>query len=148
MGKELGHSGPHRVGQHEITAFARATGDHQWIHVDPARAEAGPFGTTIAHGYYLLAVMPTLLAQIYRIDGVGAVINTGVDGLRFHRPVPVGSVIRARARLVAMHTHRRGVADISIGVEVLVEGNPEPACTAVVHCMVRPAAVVTRTPGR
>jgi acyl dehydratase len=138
VGEHLGRSGPHRVGHADIVAFAEATGDRQWIHVDQERAAAGPYRTTVAHGYYLLSIMPTMLAEIFRVDGVGAVINTGVDRLRFHHPVPAGSQLTVAARLAAVRTRRRGVAELSVDVEVFVDGQPEPACTAVVHSMVRP----------
>src|SRR6266702_572879 len=140
VGEHLGHSGPHRVGHTEIRAFAEATGDRQWIHVDQERAAAGPYRTTVAHGYYLLAIMPAMLAEVFQVNGVGAVINTGVDQLRFHHPVPAGSMLTVAARLAAARTRRRGVAEMSVDVEVFVEGQPEPVCTAVVHSMVRPWA--------
>ncbi|MET0135414.1 MAG: MaoC family dehydratase [Kibdelosporangium sp.] len=141
-GDDLGWSAWHQVGQDVITAFAEATGDHQWIHVDQERALGGPFGRTIAHGYYLLAVMPTLLGEIYRVDDVGSVINTGVDQLRFHRPVPAGSLIRAHARMASVRVSRRGVAQLTVEVALHVDGLAEPVCTALVHCMVRPGQPV------
>ena len=138
VGQGLGHGAWHRVDQAAISRFAEATGDRQWIHVDTERAARGPFGRTVAHGYYLLAAMPVLLDEIFRVDGTGAVINTGVDRLRFHRPVPVDTRIRAAARLADVRVSRRGVAELSVEVTIEVEGVAEPACTAVVHSMVRP----------
>lgn len=137
VGEELGYSRWHRVGPAEITAFAEATGDRQWIHVDPVRAADGPFGTLVAHGYYLLAAVPMLLAEVFEVVGVAAVVNTGVDALRFRRPVPAGSRIRAGARIAAVAL-RRGVADLSLDVEVHRESVTGAVCTATVHSMVRP----------
>jgi len=138
-GQELGRSTVRTVDQSVITAFADVTGDRQWIHVDSERAETGPFGRTVAHGYYLLAVLSGMLAEIYSVDGAGLVINTGVDALRFHRPVPVGSRISATARLAKVRPRRRGVAEVTIEAGVFVEGRNEPTCTALVHSMIRPS---------
>lgn len=141
VGEDLGRSGPHLVGQREIEAFADATGDRQWIHVDPARAETGPFGRTVAHGYYLVSILPAMFAEIFQIDGVGAMINTGVDEFRFLRPVPSGSTINVGVRLVSVRVRRRGVADLSLGVRFYLDTRPEPVCTGLVHCMLRPLPV-------
>ncbi|OLR94119.1 MaoC family dehydratase [Actinokineospora bangkokensis] len=137
-GDDLGASPWHDVTQHVIDLFAEATGDRQWIHTDPDRARTGPFGGTIAHGYYLLSALPTLLDQVFRTEGVGSVVNTGVDQLRFLRPVPVGSRIRATARLDSVRVSRRGVADLAVAATIEVEGTPGPAATATLHSMVRP----------
>ena len=139
-GLDLGVTPWRALGQAEVGRFAEATGDRQWIHVDPARAAAGPFGGTIAHGYYLLALIPTLLGELFELRGTGAVINTGVDALRFHRPVPVGARFRAGARVDAVDVNRRGVAELALHVEIQVEGREDPACTALVRQMVRPPA--------
>ncbi|MEC3978204.1 MaoC family dehydratase [Amycolatopsis sp. H20-H5] len=138
QGQHLGRSPWCEVSQQTITSFAEATGDRQWIHVDPERAVTGPFGRTVAHGYYLLAVLPALLGDIFEVERAGSVVNTGVDTLRFHRPVPVASRIRAAARLASVRVSRRGVAELAVEVEVEVEGVDAPACTAVVHSMIRP----------
>ncbi len=137
-GRDLGVTRWRELGQAEVVRFADATGDRQWIHVDPGRAAAGPFGGTVAHGYYLLSLFPVLLGEIFELRGIGAVINTGVDELRFHRPVPVGARFRAAARLERVDVNRRGVAELAFSVAVHVEGREDPACTALVKQMVRP----------
>ena len=140
-GEDLGRSEGHPVGQADIQAFAEATGDRQWIHVDPDRAATGPFGRTVAHGYYLLSLLPALLAEVFQIDGVGAVVNTGVDEFRFLRPVPVGSTVSVGARLASVTVRRRGVAELSVAVGVYLDEQTEPVCTGLVHWMVRPLPV-------
>lgn len=94
-GEHVGRSGWLTVTQDRIDQFAGATGDHQWIHVDPVRAAEGPFGSTIAHGYLSLALLPALGAEIYTVGPEVTRINYGVDRARFPRPVRVGDRIRA-----------------------------------------------------
>src|SRR6202050_5116815 len=94
-GKEVGTSAWVRIDQAVIDRFADATGDHQWIHVDPERAAKGPFGTTIAHGFMTLALLPRLQQQIYTVNGIKLAINYGLNKVRFPAPVPVGSKVRA-----------------------------------------------------
>src|SRR5215218_9988788 len=98
-GEELGVSEWVAITQERIDLFADATGDHQWIHVDPERAADGPFGTTIAHGYLTLSMLPGLMGEIWRFEGVRMGINYGLNRVRFPSPVPAGSRIRAVARL-------------------------------------------------
>jgi acyl dehydratase len=93
-GTELGTSGWIEITQSQVNQFADATGDHQWIHVDPQRAKTGPFGTTIAHGYLTLSLAPMLLDEVH-IDNCDAVLNYGVNKVRFPAPVPVGAKVRA-----------------------------------------------------
>ena len=100
LGSHLGYSGWHTVTQSQIDLFADATDDHQWIHVDPERAAAGPYGRTIAHGYLTLSLVPKLIQQIYKVTGLSMQVNYGSDKLRFPAPVPVDSRIRAGAELV------------------------------------------------
>jgi acyl dehydratase len=88
------------IGQDRINAFANTTGDEQWLHVDPVRAAAGPYGTTIAHGYLTLSLMPLFMRELLTITDARQRVNYGIDSLRFTDPVPVGSDIRARATLV------------------------------------------------
>jgi len=144
QGQHLGHSPWYPVSQEAITLFAEATGDRQWIHVDPERAATGPFGRTVAHGYYLLGVLPALLGDVFTIERVGSVVNTGVDALRFLRPVPVGALIRVGARLAEVKVSRRGVADLAVETEVYVQGVDTPASTAVVRSMIRPVRTLAR----
>jgi acyl dehydratase len=128
-GEHLGYSDWHTVTQEQINAFADATGDHQWIHVDPEAAANGPFGTTVAHGYLTLSLLPMLVTQILRVDGIRMGVNYGLNKVRFPAPVPVGSRIRAGARLVS-------IEDVSGGVQVLNEvtiereGGEKPCCVA------------------
>lgn len=128
-GEEIGTSDWLTVTQEQIDLFADATGDHQWIHVDPQRAASGPFGTTIAHGYLTLSLLPVLSKQIYQVDGLAMGVNYGANKVRFPQPVPVGSKIRATATLIA-------VDDVSIGGQFTIkfvielEGSDKPACIA------------------
>ncbi|MBF9066584.1 MaoC family dehydratase [Streptacidiphilus fuscans] len=101
VGTELGTSEWHVVDQKRVDLFAEATGDHQWIHVDPERAKDGPFGTTIAHGYLTLSLIPVLAKECYGVEGVRMAVNYGSDKVRFPAPVPVGSSVRATAELVS-----------------------------------------------
>src|SRR6202161_4863872 len=94
VGEHLGYSEWHEVTQEQVNLFADATGDHQWIHVDPERAKAGPFGGPIAHGYLTLSMVPVLLNGVMKVDGVAMGVNYGTNKVRFTRPVPVGSEIR------------------------------------------------------
>ena len=99
VGGELGVSAWCVVTQEQINAFAEITGDHQWIHTDPARAAAGPFGGTIAHGYYTLALAPGLLDEVMSFDGFELVVNYGLNKLRFPAPLFVGDMVRLRVEL-------------------------------------------------
>ena len=144
QGQHLGHSPWYPVSQKTITLFAEATGDRQWIHVDPERAATGPFGRTVAHGYYLLAVLPALLGDVFTVERVGSVVNTGVDALRFHRPVPVDAQIRVGARLAEVTVSRRGVAELGVDAEIHLQGVDAPACTATVRSMIRPVRSLVR----
>jgi acyl dehydratase len=100
VGKQLGQSEWLEITQQRIDQFAEATGDHQWIHVDPERAKQGPFGATIAHGYLTQSLVSYFLPQIVTVKGIAMGINYGADRLRFPAPVPVGSRIRGSAELV------------------------------------------------
>ncbi|GAA3649905.1 MaoC family dehydratase [Nocardioides ginsengisoli] len=137
VGTHLGHSEWHAVPQSQIDAFADATGDHQWIHVDPERAADGPFGTTIAHGYLTLSLLPLLVAEVYRLDGVKMAVNYGADKLRFPSPVPVGSRVRAGVELT-------GVKQIALGYQVATrvtierDGGDKPACVVDMLAVVVP----------
>jgi acyl dehydratase len=127
VGEHLGFSGWREVTQREIDLFADATGDHQWIHVDPERAASGPYGRTIAHGYLTLSLVPILVKQIYQITGLSMQVNYGVDKLRFPAPVPVESRIRAGAELIKVERNDRG-GRATVRVTVEVEGSGRPAC--------------------
>jgi acyl dehydratase len=129
VGEHLGHSDWRVVEQAQVDAFAEATGDRQWIHVDPERAKQGPFGTTIAHGYLVLSLIPALMAEIYRVDGVRMAVNYGLNRVRFPAPVPTGATIRGGARLITAEEIPGG---LHVVAEVTVErqGEAKPCCVA------------------
>ena len=127
VGEHLGYSDWRRVTQREIDLFADATGDHQWIHVDPEKAATGPYGRTIAHGYLTLSLVPILVQQIYKVTGLSMQVNYGSDKLRFPAPVPVDSRIRAGAQLVKVERNDKG-GRATVRVTVEVEGSDRPAC--------------------
>jgi acyl dehydratase len=127
LGKHLGYSDWHEVTQQQIDLFAAATGDHQWIHVDPVKAAQGPYGRTIAHGYLTLSLVPVLVKQIYQVTGLSMQVNYGVDKLRFPAPVPMDSRIRAGAELVKFERSAGG-ARATVRVSVEVDGGDRPAC--------------------
>jgi len=102
VGEHIGYSEWREVVQDRVNLFADATDDHQWIHVDPERAQAGPFGTTIAHGFLTLSLVPSLVQEIYRVDGVRMGLNYGLEKVRFPAPLPVGSRIRAGVELLSV----------------------------------------------
>lgn len=128
-GADLGLSEAVVVDQATIDLFATATGDHQWIHVDPERAASGPFGTTIAHGYLTLALVPVLLKQVLTIEGFSHGVNYGLNKVRFPSPLPAGSTVRASARVVSVEAIDGGVQP-TFSVEVTADGSAKPACVA------------------
>ena len=129
VGEEIGVSDWAEIDQERVNAFADATGDHQWIHVDLEKAKEGPFGGTIAHGYLTLSLVPWLGSQVFSLDTPGAKLNYGVNKVRFPTPVPVGSRIRARIAV-------NGVADVpagkqlTLGYTIEIEGQDKPGCVA------------------
>ena len=128
-GEELGVSGWHEVSQKDIDAFAEATGDHQWIHVDPERAKDTPFGGTIAHGYYTLSLAPVLTDEVMKMDGFAMAINYGLNKVRFPAPVPVDSRVRMRARLAELEEIAGG-AQMILELTFETEGGEKPVCVA------------------
>jgi acyl dehydratase len=124
--RELGVSSWHRVEQRHIDLFAEATGDHQWIHVDPEAAAAGPFGTTIAHGYLSLSMLPMLLSEIVSVTDTRMGVNYGIDKVRFTSPVPSSSEVRLKAKLLGSERRGDGVR-WRVGVEVEIKGSERPA---------------------
>ena len=128
-GEDLGSSGWHFVSQQAIDAFADATGDHQWIHVDPERAKRTPFGGTIAHGYYTLSLAPMLSEQIFALDGFAYAINYGLNRVRFPAPLPVGSRVRMHAKLKSLEEVPGG-AQMTVEVTFEREGGDKPVCVA------------------
>lgn len=124
---DLGLSPWMTVEQPRIDQFADATNDHQWIHVDPQRAAEGPFGTTIAHGYLTLSLIPYLLDQLLSISDQVRGANYGVDRAHFTSPVPVGARIRMKGRLLTVTPRQDGGLQFKVGVEIQIEGQDRPA---------------------
>lgn len=133
--RELGVSDWHKVEQSHVNQFAEATGDHQWIHVDPEMAKQGPFGTTIAHGYLSLSLLPMLLSQVMSVTDARMGVNYGTDKVRFISPVPVGSRVRVKAKLLEGNRKGDGVL-YKVGVELEIEGKDKPAMVGEVLYMV------------
>jgi acyl dehydratase len=129
VGEELGVSEWHDVSQEAIDAFADVTGDHQWIHVDPQRATQTPFGGTIAHGYYTLALHPKFSAQLISFEGFEFAVNYGLNRVRFPAPLPVGNRVRMRMALVAVDEVLGG-AQITLKLTFEGEGALKPVCVA------------------
>ncbi|MBY8878588.1 MaoC family dehydratase [Actinacidiphila acidipaludis] len=129
VGEQLGWTDWLEIDQKRIDQFAEATGDHQWIHVDPERAAQGPFGTTIAHGYLTLSLIPSLTPQLFRVEGIRMGVNYGVNKVRFPAPVPVGSRLRATA-VVAELTEAGGGVQLVTRVTIEREGGDKPVCVA------------------
>ena len=129
IGTHLGYSDYRTVTQSEVNLFADATGDHQWIHVDPERAATGPFGQTIAHGYFTLSLIPVLLGSVLHVEGVSMGVNYGTNKVRFTSPVPVGSEIRAGATLASVDPVDGGV-QVALDIVVEVKDAAKPSCVA------------------
>ena len=128
-GEQLGVSDWMTIEQQRVNAFADATEDHQWIHIDPQRAAAGPFGSTIAHGFLTLSLLPHLIDQTYRVEGKTMVINYGLNKVRFPTPVPVGSSVRAEVVLVEA-TEVTGGLQLVVRATLQIDGNAKPGCVA------------------
>ncbi|GAA4081520.1 MaoC family dehydratase [Actinomadura miaoliensis] len=128
-GEHLGYSPWREVTQRQIDLFAEATDDHQWIHVDPEQAAAGPYGATIAHGYLTLSLVSAFMPEIFRIDGLKMGVNVGLNKVRFPAPVKVGSRVRGGAELVDLKNSPAGKLS-TVRVTVEVEGEKRPACVA------------------
>ena len=130
VGEHLGYSDYLEITQDRVNRFADATGDHQWIHVDPERASReSPFGGPVAHGYLTLSLAPVLLPQVLRVDGVAMGVNYGCEKVRFPAPVPVGSRLRVGATLADV-TDVAGGAQVTLDLVFEVEGASKPSCVA------------------
>jgi len=129
VGQDLGVSDWVLIDQARIDAFAETTGDHQWIHVDRERAAAGPFGTTIAHGFLTLSLLSGFFHQTYTVQGVAMGINYGLGKVRFPSPVPSGSRVRGATRLVEV-TEVAGGIQCTFETVISIEGQEKPACVA------------------
>ena len=130
VGEDMGPGRWHQVTQEQIDQFADATGDHQWIHVDREKAKAGPFGTTIAHGYLTLSLIPMLIHEVLVVDGVKMGINYGVNKVRFPAPVPVDSNVRLRAKLQSVEPVDNGGYQVITQCTIEREGGEKPVCVA------------------
>ncbi|MFE6872449.1 MaoC family dehydratase [Kitasatospora sp. NPDC057692] len=129
VGTELGTSQWHTVEQARIDLFAEATGDHQWIHVDPQRAKESQFGSTIAHGYLTMSMIPMLAKECYGVEGVRMALNYGSEKVRFPAPLPVGTAVRARAELVSATEVPGGVQAV-VRFTIAGETGAKPYCVA------------------
>ncbi len=129
VGETLGPSDWTEVQQARIDQFADATEDHQWIHVDPARAAAGPFGTTIAHGYLTLSLVNKFLPQMVVVNNTTMGINYGCDRVRFPNTVKAGSRVRGHGEIITVE-EKPGAVQVTVRVSVEVEGEERPACVA------------------
>ncbi len=131
IGQRLGPTEWTAIGQEQIDAFARATGDHQWIHVDTERAQrASPFGGTIAHGYLTLSLIPALLPKLVDVQNVKMAVNAGLEKMRLPAPVPAGARVRMSAEFKHVREMPGGRARATIAVSFEVEGGNKPACIA------------------
>lgn len=129
IGKDIGVSDWLKISQDQINMFADATLDHQWIHTDPERAASGPFGTTIAHGYLTLSVLPYLWEQITEFNNVKMLVNYGMDNLKFGQAVKVGDEVRLHAHLKEL-LNLRGISKTSLDVKLEIKDQKKPAYTA------------------
>lgn len=129
LGKELGVGSWYTVTQTAVREFADVTGDHQWIHLDTERAAKGPYGGTIAHGYFTLSLLPLLAMDAYAFAGFKMKVNYGLDRVRFPAPVLIGSRIRTRAHLTSVETTRTS-ARVVVRNTVEIEGKDAPGCVA------------------
>ncbi|MEO6745371.1 MAG: MaoC family dehydratase [Caldimonas sp.] len=129
VGQELGVSEWVSVEQQRIDQFAEATGDHQWIHIDPVRAAAGPFKTTVAHGFLTLSLLPEMSASAFEVRDTRMGVNYGLNRVRFPAPVPSGSRLRGRFKLLSYEPIEGG-AQLVVEVTMEREGSPKPVCVA------------------
>ncbi|MEQ1682184.1 MAG: MaoC family dehydratase [Burkholderiaceae bacterium] len=129
VGEEVGVSEWITVDQNRINLFADATGDHQWIHIDAERAAKGPFGTTIAHGFLTLSLLPEMSASAFQVLDTRMGVNYGLDRVRFPAPVPSGSRLRGRFKLLK-YEPLEGGAQLTVEVTMEREGSAKPVCVA------------------
>ena len=129
VGQDIGASNWVQIDQDRINQFAQATGDHQWIHLDPVRAAAGPFGAPIAHGFLTLSLLPMLFESAFAVDDVRMGVNYGLNRVRFVSPVRVGSRLRGRFKLLSFEPLEGG-AQLTVEATIELEGSAKPACVA------------------
>lgn len=130
VGQPLGHSDWINIDQARVNAFAEATEDRQWIHVDPEKAKAGPFGAPIAHGFLTLSLIPYFFETGFSVRETRMVVNYGLNKVRFTAPVPVGSRLRAGFKLLAMDDVAGGAVQLTVEVAIEAEGAAKPVCIA------------------
>ena len=130
LGQDLGVSDWIQVTQEQINLFAEATGDHEWIHVDPVRAKEGPYGSTIAHGFLTLSLLPKMYASLIRIEKTRMGLNYGLNKVRFPAPVPVNSRLRCRIKLLACEEVAGDGVQLTWEMSVEREGETKPVCVA------------------
>ena len=128
VGQDLGVTDWLAITQERINTFADATGDHQWIHVDPERAKDGPFGSTIAHGYLTLSLANLFLPQLVAYDGLKMGVNYGCDKVRFPAPVPVNARVRGHGEVVAAEPVKGDGVQVTVRISVQIEGSDKPGC--------------------
>ncbi|WP_298189987.1 MaoC family dehydratase [uncultured Pseudomonas sp.] len=128
VGKSLGVTEWIIIEQNRVDTFADATGDHQWIHVDPEKASKGPFGGTIAHGYLTLSLVNYFLPQLMRVENLQMGVNYGCDRVRFPAPVRVGASIRGNGEITQVETLANGAVQVVVRVTVEVKGSDRPGC--------------------
>ena len=134
VGERMGPTAWSPVTQRQVVGFADLTHDHQWIHVDELRAKDGPFGTTIAHGYLTLSLVPFFLRQLLEVSGISMAVNYGLEKVRFPAPVPVGARLRADAEIVDVRSGP-GSTQMTVRVSVACDAAEKPVCVAdaVIH---------------
>jgi acyl dehydratase len=130
VGQEIAVSDWLEITQERVNQFAQATGDHQWIHVDPIRAKAGPFGAPIAHGFLTLSLLPYFFEQSLSTPSVKMGVNYGLNKVRFMSPVTVGSKLRARIKVLAWEDLPNNGSQVVSEVKIEIEGSEKPACIA------------------
>ncbi len=128
VGQDLGTTDWLSITQERINTFADATGDHQWIHVDPVRAKDGPFGGTIAHGYLTLSLANLFLPQLVAYEGLKLGVNYGCEKVRFPAPVPVGARVRGHGEVVAAEAVKGDGVQVTVRISVQIEGSDKPGC--------------------
>jgi acyl dehydratase len=126
VGQSLGESQPHTITQNQVNEFADATGDHQWLHVDVQRAKQGPYHGTVAHGFLTLSLLPALMDECVRLTDAKAMVNYGLNKLRFPAPVPVGSTVRGALTLNSC-TEAHGGLELGVGFDIRVDGADKPS---------------------
>lgn len=129
-GTELGTTSWIEVAQAQVNNFAEATGDRQWIHVDPQRAKDGPFGGTIVHGYLTLALAPVFMAEVLHVEGCASVLNYGVNKVRFPAPLAVGAEVRGVISVVSARERDSGSVEATFGIRYETHSSDRPVCIA------------------